>query len=56
MNFVFAYAPASEGVDNVIPTFTIEDVNKCKNYLISKNAPEDATTSLCNDGTYSLND
>ncbi len=52
----FAYAPVSESVDNATPTFTIGDANKCKNYLISKNAPEDAATTLCNGGTYTLND
>ena len=52
----FTYASASKSVDNATLTFTIGDVNKCKKYLISKNTPEDAATSLCNGGTYTLND
>ena len=52
----FTYVSVSKSEDNVAPTFTIGDVNKCKNYLISKNIPEDAAISLCNGGTYTLND
>ena len=42
------------GSDNNIDTLTvtIEDSTKCKNYLISNNAPEDAATIICNGGTY----
>ena len=54
----FTYEVINNGEEYGTPAITIENVTKCKNYLMSDSvdAPEDIATTLCNGDLYKTDD